>query len=77
MRNTETVLFTDDTNLFSSGSDAISLQDEVTNDLAIIVQCFQVNKLFITIKKAYFQCFLDKIETSPCISTQIDGEAIA
>ena len=36
MRNTEPVLFTDDTNLFSSGSDAISLQYEVTNDLAII-----------------------------------------
>ena len=37
-KNTEPVLFADDTNLFSSGSNAISLQDGVNNDLAIIAE---------------------------------------
>ena len=35
---TELVLFADDTNLFSSGYNAISLQDGVNNDLAIIAE---------------------------------------
>ena len=77
MRNTEPVLFTDDTNLFSSSSDAISFQDEVINGLAIIVQCFQVNKLSMNIKKAHFMCSSAKSKTTPCISIEIDGEAIA
>ena len=77
MRNTEPMLFTDDTNLFSNGSDAISLQDEVTNELAFIVQCFQVNKPSMTIKKAHFMCLSAKKMTTPCISIQIDWEAIA
>ena len=37
-KSTEPVLFADDTNLFSSGSNASSLQDGVNNDLAIIAQ---------------------------------------
>ena len=77
MRNAEPVVFADDTNLFSNGSDAISLQDEITDELPFIVQCFQVNKLSINITKAHFMCSSAKDKTTPCISIQIDGEAIA
>ena len=76
-KNTEPVLFADDTNLFSSGSNAISLQDGVNNDLAIIAEWLTVNKLSLNIKKTHFMCFSAKNKVIPCISLQIDGEAIA
>ena len=40
-----TSVFADDTNLFSSDSDAINLQDGVNNDLAIIAEWLKFNKL--------------------------------
>ena len=71
------MLFADDTNLFSSGSNASSLQDGVNNDLAIIAEWLKVNKLSLNIKKTHFMCFSAKNKPSPCISLQIDGEALA
>ena len=76
-KSTEPVLFADDTNLFSSGSNAISLQDGVNNDLAIIAEWLKVNKLSLNIKKTHFMCFSAKNKSHPGISLQIDGEAIA
>ena len=63
-------------NLFSSGYNTSSLQDGVNNDLAIIVEWFKVNKLSLNIKKAHFICFSAKNTPSPCISLQINGEAV-
>ena len=76
-KNTEPVLFADDTNLFSSASNAISLQDGVNNDLAIIVEWLKVNKLSLNVTKTHFMCFSAKNTATPCISLKIDGEAIA
>ena len=76
-KSTEPVLFADDTNLFSSGSNAISLQDGVNNDLAIIAEWLKVNKLSLNIKKTHFMCFSAKNKSRPGIALQIDGEAIA
>ena len=76
-KSTEPVLFADDTNRFSSGSNASSLQDGVNNDLAIIAEWLKVNKLSLNIKKTHFMCFSAKNKPSPCISLQIDGEALA
>ena len=76
-KSTEPVLFADDTNLFSSGSNAISLQDGVNNDLAIIAEWLKVNKLSLNIKKTHFMCFSAKNKSRPGISLTIDGEAIA
>ena len=76
-KSTEPVLLADDTNLFSSGSNARSLQDGVNNDLAIIAEWLKVNKLSLNIKKTHFMCFSAKNKPSPCISLQIDGEALA
>ena len=76
-KSTEPVLFADDTNLFSSGSNASSLQDGVNNDLAIIAEWPKGNKLSLNIKKTHFMCFSAKNKPSPCIYLQIDGEALA
>ena len=76
-KSTEPVLFADDTNLFSSGSNASSLQDGVNNDLAFIAEWLKVNELSLNIKKTHFMCFSAKNKPSPCISLQIDGEALA
>ena len=62
---------------FSSGSYAISLQDGVNNDLAIIAEWLKVNKLSLNTKKTHFMYFSAKNKTTPCRSLQIDGEAIA
>ena len=50
-KNTIPVLFADDTNLFSSGFDAIGLQDGVNHDLAVITKWLKVNKLSLNIKR--------------------------
>ena len=76
-KNAEPVLFADDTNLFPNGPNAISLQDGVNNDLAIIAEWLKVNKLSLNIKKTHFTCFSAKNKTTSCISLQIDWEAIA
>ena len=55
-KSTEPVLIADNTNLFSSGSNAGSLQDRVDNDLAIIAEWLNVNKLLVNIKKTHFMC---------------------
>ena len=68
-KSTEPVLFADDTNLFSSGSNAISLRDGVNNDLAIIAEWLKVNKLSLS--------FSAKNKSRPGISQRIDEEAIA
>ena len=53
---TERVLFAEDTNLFSSGSNAISLQDGVNNDLAIIAEWLKINKLSLKFQKSCSRC---------------------
>ena len=63
-------------NLFSNGYDTSSLQDGVNNDLAVIAEWLKVNKLSLNIKKAHFICFSSENTPSPCISLQIDEEAI-
>ena len=50
-------MFADDTNLFSSGSNASSLQDEINNDLALIAEWLKVDKLSLNIKKTHLMCF--------------------
>ena len=56
-KSTEPVLLAYDTNLFSSGSNAISLQNRVSNDLAIIAEWLRVNKLSLNINKTHYMCF--------------------
>ena len=56
-------IFADDTSLFSSGSNAISLQDGVNNDLAIIAEWLKVIQLYI--QNTHFMCFSTKKYVSP------------
>ena len=66
-KSTEPVLFADDTNLFSSGSNAISLQDGVNNNLAIIAEWLKVNKLSLNLKKTLIMCFSAENKSRPGI----------
>ena len=75
-KNTIPVLFADDTNLFSSGSDIASLQDGINDDLKIISEWLKVNKLSLNIKKTHYMCFTAKNKIRPSLSLQIDGETI-
>ena len=72
-KSIEPVLFVDDTNVFSSDSNVISLQDGFNNVLAIIAEWLKVNKLSLNIKKTRFICFSARNRSSPRISLQIDG----
>ena len=72
-KNSEPVLFADDTNLFSSGSNASSLQDGLDNDLVIIAEWLKINELSLNIKMTHFMCFSAENKATPCISLQIDG----
>ena len=63
--------------MFSSGSNVISLQDGVNNDLAIVAERLKIVQLSLNIKKTHFMCFSAESNTFPCISQQIDGEVIA
>ena len=60
-KKTETVLFADDSNQFLSGSNAISLQYGVNNDLKIIAECLKVIKLSLHMRKTHFMCSSAKI----------------
>ena len=64
-KSSEPVKFADDANLFSSGSNACSLQDGINNDLVFIAECLKVNKLSLNIKKMHFMCFSAKNKPSP------------
>ena len=59
-KNTISVLFADDTNLFSNGVDATGLEDGVNYDLAVITKWLKVNKLSLNIKKTHYMCFTTK-----------------
>ena len=60
-KSTEPVLFAEDTNLFSSGSNAINILDEVNDDIVIIAECRKVNILSLNIKETHSMCFSAKI----------------
>ena len=57
-KNTEPMLFADNTNLFSSGSNVISLQDGVNNYLSIIAEWLKINKISLNIAKKTFDVLL-------------------
>ena len=75
-KSTVPVLFADDTNLFWSGSNAISLQDGVNNDLSIIAEWLKFNKLSLNIKKTHFMCFSAKINLSQVYICKLMGKPL-
>ena len=51
------ILFADDTNIFSSGSDIVQLSIIVSNELDILNEWFAVNKLSLNLSKTNFMIF--------------------
>ena len=51
------VLFADDTNIFKSGTDVVTLFEQMSNELRKLNVWFNVNKLFLNVSKAHFIIF--------------------
>ena len=70
------ILFTDDTNLFSSGKDIRTLETNIINELLNISLWFKVNKLLLNIKKTHYMVFCQRKRLDVDVKLLIDGEAI-
>ena len=58
-KHTMPILFADDTNLFSSGKDIRTLENNINNELLDISLWLKVNKLFLNIKRHTICYFAD------------------
>ena len=56
-RLAEVIMFADDTNLFFSGNDLITLTNTVNQELALLSRWFKLNKLSLNIKKTNYMLF--------------------
>ena len=56
----ELILFADDTSVFMSHQDIVSLQNMFNAEFAKLVNWLYINKLVINIKKTYFMIFTKK-----------------
>ena len=56
-RLAELIMFADDTNLFFSGNDLITLTNTVNQELALLSRWFKLNKLSLNIKKTNYMLF--------------------
>ena len=72
---TTPILFADDTNLFSSGTDLDIMECIINEELTHISEWLKVNKLSLNIKKTQYMVFTKKKRKSP-IKLKIDGHAI-
>ena len=86
-RLAELIMFADDTNLFFSGNDLITLTNTVNQELALLSRWFKLNKLSLNIKKTNYMLFrtcnnkldndlnisIDGIKLSPVTKTKFLG----
>ena len=70
------ILFADDTNLFSSGKDIRTLENNINNELLNISLWLKVNKLSLKIKKTHYMVFCRRKRLDVDVKLLIDGESI-
>ena len=70
------ILFADGTNLFSSGKDIRTLENNINNELLNISLWLKVNKLSFNIKRHTIWYFADVKRLDVDVKLLIDGEAI-
>ena len=75
-KNTTPILFADDTNLFSSGTDLQLLESQINEDLVQISLWLKVNKLSLNIKKTHYIAFTRSKIRNIQLAINIDGESI-
>ena len=75
-KHTFPILFADDTNLFSSGTEIKTLETNINNELSHISIWLKVNKLSLNIKKTHYMIFRKRKKDSLNVKLSIDGELI-
>ena len=75
-KNTTPILFADDTNRFSSGTDLQLLESQINEDLVQISLWLKVNKLSLNIKKIHYMVFTRSKIRNIQLAINIDGESI-
>ena len=75
-KNTTPILFADDTNLFSSGTDLQLLESQINEDLVQISLWLKGNKLSLNIKKTHYMVFTRSKIRNIQLATNIDGESL-
>ena len=75
-KNTTPILFADDTNLFSSGTDLQLLESQINEDLVQISLWLKVNKLSLNIKKTHYMVFTRSKIRNIQLAINIDDESI-
>ena len=71
------ILFADDTNLFCTGRDMLSMVDEINRELDKIYSWLNANKLSLNIAKTNFMLFTPKSASRPLLNITIDGQLIS
>ena len=69
-------MFADDTNMFMSGKNVLSLATEFNTELVQVVKWLQVNKLSLNIDKTHYMLFKGNKTLNSNILIEIDGKPI-
>ena len=70
------VLFADDTNLFSSGTDLPAMANNINYELEQISLWLKVNKLSLNVKKTHYMVFTNKKSRTANLKISIDNQII-
>ena len=73
---TTPVLFADDTNLFSSGTDLPAMANNINYELEQISLWLKVNKLSLNVKKTHYMVFTNKKSRTANLKISIDNQII-
>ena len=73
---TTPVLFADDTNLFSSGTDLPAMANNINYELEQISLWLKVNKLSLIVKKTHYMVFANKKSRTANLKISIDNQII-
>ena len=73
---TAPVLFADDTNLFSSGTNVPAMVNNINHELEQISLWLKVNKLSLNVKKTHYMVFTNKKSRTANLKISIDNQII-
>ena len=73
---TTPVLFADDTNLFSSGTDLPAMANNINYELEQISLWLKVNKNYLNVKKTHYMVFTNKKSRTANLKISIDNQII-
>ena len=60
LKNSNCILFADDTTIYQSATDITILRSQIENDMVVLNDWFYANKLSLNIQKTHFMLFKPK-----------------